>query len=180
MALVSRLTKVEAGIADLRAGQARFQSTLEGVGSTLQLFSEQLAQLIELIEPGPAVEIIFTAEVDGQLQFGVTMLNLTDTQQATLSIQPVDKKGNPAPVDGVPVWASSNTEVLTVEPAADGMSAVAKAVGPLGSAVVSVKVDADLGSGVTELSGGLDVSVSGGGATSITVTAGTPEEQPGA
>lgn len=136
-----------------------------------------LERLLDLIEPGPAVKIVFTADVEGQITIGVQMLELKDTQQVTLSIQPVDKKGNPAAIDGKPEWASSNSEVLSVEPAADGMSAVAKAVGPLGSAIVSVKVDADLGEGVSELSGVLEVQVFGSGAVSVDITAGTPEEQ---
>jgi hypothetical protein len=52
------------------------------------------------------------------------MIVLTATQQVQLSIAVVDRKGNPARVDGVPAWSVSDAAVLTVEPAADGLSAL--------------------------------------------------------
>lgn len=104
-------------------------------------------------------------------------LVLTDTQQVDLSIQPVDKHGHPAPVDGVPVWDSSDASILTVTPAADGLSAVAVAVAP-GTAQVNVTADADLGAGTVPISGVLDVQVNVGTAVSVNINAGTPTEQP--
>ena len=106
------------------------------------------------------------------------MLVLTDSQQVSLGIAVTDKKGNPASIDGAPVWASSDSSVATVEPSADGMTAVAKAVGPLGTAQISVTADADLGEGVKSIVGTLDVQVVGGQAVAIGLNAGTPEEQP--
>lgn len=105
-------------------------------------------------------------------------LIITDSQQFSASITVTDKKGNPATVDGVPVWASSDVSILTVEAAADGMSAVSKAVGPLGTAQVSVTVDADMGSGITPVIGTQDVEVVAGSAVAVGITAGAPEEQP--
>lgn len=99
---------------------------------------------------------------------------LSDIQKVALSITPVDGAGNPAPVEGV-VWASSNEAVLTVVAAEDGLSAVVTAVGPLGQAQVSVKADAQIGEGVVELTGVLDVDVVASQAVSLAVTAGTPE-----
>ena len=104
-------------------------------------------------------------------------MNISDSQQVGLSIQPVDKRGNPASLDGVPVWLSSNSEVVSVVAAADGLSAVATAVGPLGTATVSVTADADLGAGVTEIAGTLDITVTAGAATTVKITAGDPTEQ---
>jgi len=102
---------------------------------------------------------------------------LTDTQEVDLSIAPKDAKGNPAAVEGAPVWASSDPTILTVEAAADGLSAVAKAVGPLGTAQVSVTADADLGEGVKSISGTMDFEVQAGEAVSLGISAGTPREQ---
>lgn len=101
---------------------------------------------------------------------------LTDTQQVDLAIKPLDKKGNPAQVDGTPVWASSNPDVVSVVPSADGLSAVAKA-GNIGTSQVSVTADADLGPGVTTISGVLQIDVAGGQAVSLGIIAGTPAEQ---
>lgn len=105
------------------------------------------------------------------------MLVLTDTQQCDLSIQPVDKKGQPAQIDGTPVWSSSDSAIVTVNPGSDGLSAVVVA-GNIGTAQVNVTVDADLGSGVTEIVGVLDVQVTAGAAVSVTINAGSPTEQP--
>jgi hypothetical protein len=99
---------------------------------------------------------------------------LTDVQKAPLTISPVDAAGNAAPVEGV-VWSSSDPTVLTVEAAPDGLSAVITAVGPLGDAQVSVTADAQIGDGVTELTGVLAVRVVASQAVAFNITAGTPE-----
>lgn len=102
-------------------------------------------------------------------------LVLTDMQKVALAVSFVDGAGNPAPVDGAPVWATSDTALLDVVAAADGLSAVATAVGPLGTAQVSVTADADLGSGVETLVGTLDVNIVPDKAVSVNIAAGTPE-----
>lgn len=107
-----------------------------------------------------------------------SMLILTDTQQVPLTAAFEDKAGNPANVDGAPVWSSSDTTVLTVAAAADGLSATAVATGKLGPAQVSVTADADLGSGTTSISGVLDVTVQAGAAVAANISAGTPTEKP--
>ena len=50
-------------------------------------------------------------------------LILTDLQQVSLSVTFVDKFNNPAKVEGSPVWTSSDETIVTVTPAADGLSA---------------------------------------------------------
>lgn len=102
---------------------------------------------------------------------------MTATQQRTLTITPKTRRGQPAPVDGVPVWASSDETVLTVEPAADGLSCVIKAQAP-GSARATVTADADLGEGVRPLIGIHEETVTPGEATIIEIVAGPAEEQP--
>ncbi len=103
---------------------------------------------------------------------------LTDSQQVPVSVAITDKKGNPAKVDGVPVWQVDNPNVLALTPAADGMSCLVAAVGPLGTAKVSMTADADLGAGITEIIGVLDIEVTGGTATTVVLTPGTPTDQP--
>lgn len=104
-------------------------------------------------------------------------LKLQDDQKVSLQIAIVDAKGNPAVVDGTPIWSSSNEAILTVVAAADGMSAVATAVGPLGPSQIAVTADADLGAGVKPILGTQDVDVVAGEAVSVGITAGTPEPQ---
>ncbi len=103
---------------------------------------------------------------------------LTATQKLVgCAIDPRDSKGNPAPVDGVPQWATSDPAVVTVTPSADGLSADVVAVG-LGTAQVSVVADADLDAGETrELTGTLDVQVKAAEAVTLGITTPTPVEQ---
>lgn len=106
------------------------------------------------------------------------MTILTDSQQIPLTAAFTTKKGNPAKVDGVPAWSSSDPAIVTVVPAEDGLTCLALAVGPEGTAQVSVKADADLGSGVREIVGVIDLEVHPGEAVAAVVTGGAPEEQP--
>jgi hypothetical protein len=88
--------------------------------------------------------------------------------------------GNPATVDGVPVWASSDETVIVAAAAADGMSAVITTVAP-GTARVTVTADADLGAGVTTLTGVTEDLVVTLGPSSqasvMTLTLGAPRDK---
>lgn len=101
--------------------------------------------------------------------------NITADQVLPLSIDPTsikDREGNPAQVENV-VWLTSDATIITIEPAADNLSAVAVSHS-VGEARVVVEADADLGDGVKTLSGNHSISVQAGQAASITVTAGVP------
>jgi len=100
-------------------------------------------------------------------------LQLTDSQQVNLTVEPVDKKGNQATIDAAPTWTSSDATVATVTPAADGLSATVVAVGKLGTAQIVITAS----SGGTSVSGTLDLVVVGGAAASLAITAGAPVEQ---
>lgn len=106
-----------------------------------------------------------------------SMLQLTNTQQCPLSVSGVDKKGNPAPLDSI-VFASSDPSVATVaaDPS-DPSKALVKAVAA-GTAQINVTADADLGDGVSTLTGTLDLTVVAGMAVGFQIATGTPEEQP--
>jgi hypothetical protein len=108
------------------------------------------------------------------------MLTMTATQQCALTLTITDAKGNPATVDGVPVWSSADATKVSVEAAADGLTASIFAEGPATTQPVQISVtaDADLGEGVKPLVGLLDVTVVGAEATVIAITPGTPTEQP--
>lgn len=108
---------------------------------------------------------------------GVLMLILTDSQKVALTFAPKDKRGNPAEVQGPPVWTSSDESVVGLQVADDGLSATAVAAGPIGVAQVSVAADADLGDGVSTITGLLDIQTVAGTATTIDIAAGVPEEQ---
>ena len=98
---------------------------------------------------------------------------------ATLAI--TTAAGQPASVDGVPVWASSNDTVLAVNVAADGMSASVVTVAP-GTARISVSADADLGAGTQTITGvSEDINVTLGAsntASVMTLTLGAAAPKP--
>ena len=107
----------------------------------------------------------------------ILMLVLTDSQFVTLNVAPVTKAGNPATIDGAPKWSVSDESVLTLEVSEDGLSCKAVTTGKLSDAQINVVADADMGEGVVEITGVLEVSVKAGAAASVAVTAGTPEEK---
>lgn len=96
---------------------------------------------------------------------------LKATQQVDLSITVTDKRGNPATVQN-PSFASSDEAVVSVVD--EGLTAVASAVGTPGTATVTFTGDADLGEGVSPITGVLDVEVVAGDAAVVNITAGTP------
>lgn len=106
------------------------------------------------------------------------MLILTEEQQVALAVAFKTAGGHDAKVDGIPTWQSSDPTIVAVEVAADGMTATAVAQGPLGTAQISATADADLGTGVREVTGVLDIEVRAAEAVSALVTAGAPELKP--
>lgn len=97
------------------------------------------------------------------------MFTMTDSQKATLKIQPVDKRGNPTAETGTVVWATSDPNLLGLAPAADGLSCEIAASGPLGQCQVTVN------DGIA--TGILDVGIVAGAEASIAISAGAPVEQ---
>jgi hypothetical protein len=155
----------------------RLERSVEQLKALQETDSKLLKRILTLVEPLPCVGFRFTVELEGQIFEGATSIDMTNSQKATATITPVDAKGNPAAVDGVPEWASSDETILTVTPAADGLSAVVAAVGPLGSAKVSVSGDADLGPDKKPIFGTLDVSVTQGQAVGFKIVLGEATEQ---
>lgn len=138
-----------------------------------------LHEIRDALRPAKAVRLVFSAQIDGgPVQKGITMLTLQDVQQVTLSIQPVDAKGNPAVLPAPPVWSASDATILTVTAATDGLSALAVAVGALGSAQVTVTAQPDVDPSIAPIVGTLDVTVVSSDAVSLTIQAGVPVVQP--
>lgn len=124
-------------------------------------------------KPREAVRILIGIGTIEEQQMALVM---TSTQQCLLTMQPLDAKGNPAKVDGVPEWTTSNPAVCSINPAPDGITAMCVAT-DLGDTQVSCTADADLGAGTRPITGILDVSIRPAEAVSIGIVAGTPEEQ---
>ncbi len=108
------------------------------------------------------------------------MFQMTDSQQTTLRVGGLaDKKGNPVTgtLQGAPQWSTDNTDVVALTPAADGQSCLVAAVGPLGQANVTLKLQADFGQGPVPIVGTFAVTITGGSATQVTITADPPSEE---
>jgi len=101
-------------------------------------------------------------------------LVLTDVQQVTLNVSPVSARGNPALLDGTPVWTTSDDLLVSVMPSGDGLSALVVATGKVGSCQVSVTADADLGEGVKQLTGVIDIVVQPSMAVSLGINSTKP------
>lgn len=102
---------------------------------------------------------------------------LTITQETKVATKIVDARGNPAQVDGIPTWQIDNPNVVALTPSSDGLSCLVAAVGPIGTAIVSMTADADLGSGTETLIGILAVEIVAGPARVIQLIPGPATEQ---
>lgn len=100
-------------------------------------------------------------------------MQLITTRQKVLVTAKYNRGADEAPIEGDPVWASSDTSVLTIEPGEDANSVWAVS-GAAGSAQLSVRVDGDLGEGVEEAIGLLDFEVVPHESITITFTVGAP------
>jgi lysophospholipase L1-like esterase len=154
-------------------------STLRDVRHLLHDVVLGLHEVLEALRPAPAA-LTFTRALydDGSVERNPMSVSMSDTQKVTLTLGTNDAKGQPTPLpvfDTPPAWLSSDPKTVTVTPAADGLTAVATAVGPLGTATVTAT--ASVG-GNALAPAAIDVAVvTGGPAVALTVTAGTPEPQ---
>jgi len=126
---------------------------------------------IETVPP----RFIFSVQLAGITIKDIQMLILPNDHQVTASIQPIDSKGNPAAIDGLANWTSSNPAIASVQNvSADSLSADIVPGATLGSCQINVTADADLGSGVATISGVLDVQVAAGQAVGFTIQTAPP------
>jgi len=104
------------------------------------------------------------------------IVQLTADQQVELSISGQDNYGNPVEITGNTQWKSSDESIVSVT-VHDTSHATAVAVGPMGSAAVTVSNDVN-NDGTGDYIGSLSIDVVAGVMKDITVTAGTPENKP--
>jgi len=98
-------------------------------------------------------------------------LTVTNEQKIQVTLTPVTETGKPATLDGAPTWSviSGNS---TLDVAADGLSAFLVSADDPGDSDFLVKADADLGSGVVEVSDTIRLHVAGAQAKSLGLAAG--------
>lgn len=95
-------------------------------------------------------------------------MQLTDTQQVSLSVDPEDSKGQS--VSDTLTWTSSDDSVVSLQPADDGKSCLCVAGNPGTGIVVTVS------DGTLTATDNFDVVP--GAVAALKITEGTPEEQP--
>ena len=107
-------------------------------------------------------------------------VNLSTEQRVLLTIQPQTPAGNPAPVDGDPVWEVTSG-ACTLEPP-DPPNPMQTWVNGItgGDSVITVTADADLGAGFVPISDTCLAPVADPQAASLGMTAGEPELKPAA
>ncbi len=90
-------------------------------------------------------------------------LIIRNDQEISFNLLFEDNYGNVVTQLGsVPQWTISDAELATIEASDDGMSAVFKSTGKVGSVQVNVSVDADPEEGVEQLLGQAEVTVLSG------------------
>jgi hypothetical protein len=103
-------------------------------------------------------------------------VQLTADQQVDLFISGEDAYGNPVEITGDTVWKSSDEAIIAVTSSAPD-SATAVAVGPAGTASVTVTNDVNQ-DGTGDFIGSLAIDVVAGDMAEIVIQAGTPEDKP--
>lgn len=98
--------------------------------------------------------------------------------RVTAFLSPMDYKGNPAAIDGVPVWEVSDPNLVTLVVADDGLSAIITPSGNLGSVQIRATADARLGPEVREITALLQVDLVAAEAVSLGIVVGDVEPMP--
>lgn len=125
------------------------------------------------------VELIISVQ-DKQTKKNIMNTNvnakITTLQQVT--VQALFKNGaGVVPINGVPTWVSADTNIATVTPADDGLSAVIVSVAP-GMTTVTVSGEGDPTPGVDTQVNMVDVTVVNPEATELDLVVGTPTDKP--
>lgn len=151
----------------------------QAIEAELRELRDDTQKILAALQPLPAVAILFDVLTEGQFFEGATSMQMTDTQKSTITLRPVDKAGNPAPVQaGSVVWDDSEVKTVAgVTPSADGLSIDVVSAGPLGSGQLRVSADADLGDGVVTISDAIQITIVAGQAVGLGLTASEPVEQ---
>lgn len=105
-------------------------------------------------------------------------VQLTADQQVSLSISGEDRYGNPVDITGDTVWTSSDPSIVTVTQAPfNPAAASAQAVGPIGTAAITVTNDYDA-DGTPDFQGSIAISVVAGLIAEIGITEGSVTDKP--
>ena len=128
-------------------------------------------------EPSPTPTSQSESRAPGATESEFTV-QLTADQQVALSISGEDAYGNPTDVTGDVAWWSSDEAIVRVfRNIEDNTKAIAVAVGPVGTAAITVSNDFDQ-DGTGDFQGSIAIDVIGGQIAEITVTQGEVSNKP--
>ena len=102
------------------------------------------------------------------------LITITNEQKVEVTLAPVTEAGNPATLDGVPVWAVVEGGDATLEVAADGLSAFLVSGAADVTSQITVTADADLGEGIVTLTDTIDLAVVAAAASQLGLVAAAP------
>lgn len=107
------------------------------------------------------------------------MLDITinSEQKVKVTLKPVTANGKPAKLDGAPSWSVLSGPGTLVEDADHMAAYLVSDDSDLTDTVYQVDADADLGSGVDNLSDKITLHVTGMNAKNLGLAAGTPENK---
>lgn len=89
-----------------------------------------------------------------------------------------DSRGKTVKVSDTPQWATDNSDLVTIEPAADGMSCKVTTGLMTGAAKVQMSVDADPGEAVSTIVGTAEFTITALNATTVALQVDTPADVP--
>jgi hypothetical protein len=99
------------------------------------------------------------------------LITITNEQKVQVTLQPVTEAGNPATLDGAPVWAVTEGDA-TLEVAEDGLSAFLVSGAADVNSTITVTADADLGEGVVALTDTITLAVVAASASALGLVTG--------
>jgi hypothetical protein len=116
---------------------------------------------------------LFNQEKKLYLKGRFIMTTFKEGQAATFELSPLDSKGRPAKIDGVPVYENSNPAACDLFVNADGLTGTITWLDG-GTAQIKATVDADLGEGVRPLIALADIECLAPEAVTVAINVGTP------
>lgn len=105
-------------------------------------------------------------------------ITIGSDEKFTLTMNPKDASGDPAPVDGVPGWqviSGDSVGITTIQPS--GLTAEITATGTLGDSIVEATADVQIGEGVRQVKEQFQIKVVEPMAESLDLEASDPWKQ---
>ncbi len=164
---------IERQLARLSRDHRQFAGALLELTRLVRHQSRSLAEILAVLVPPTERLIMF---VDGEQINPGEIVTMNQDATGTISFKPQNAKGQKTKIDGVPEWASDPVNVIELTPAADGLTCKYKALDITDadttdqSCVITVTVDADLGSGIKKIIGSVAATVTTGETTTVALT----------